>query len=96
MCTITTETLVEMLGGGAPWPGRTFGSIKGESVETAAVANSPATLKATHHSSLSCVLVLHSFAKQMPGKAEPLCYHKLTCTLSYFNKTGLPRAAAME
>lgn len=89
--TATTGTLVEfseLLGGGPPLsqPGRTSGWIKGEAVETAAIANCTATVKATHSSNLSCVLVLRSFTKQTPGKAAWLCYHKLTCTLSYCNE----------
>lgn len=81
LCTTTTGTLTEfseMSGRGLPLPAwRTSGWIKGEAVETVAIANYIATVRATQHSSLSCGLVWHSFAKQTPGKAVPLCYHKL-------------------
>ena len=67
---------------------------KGEAVETVAIANCTATVRATHHSSLSYGLILGSSAKQMPGKAVLLCYHKqaFVCTLSYCNeREGFPQ-----
>lgn len=59
-------------------PGRTSGWIQGEAVETAAITNCTATVRATQHSSSSCGLVICSFTEQTPGKAVLLCYHKLT------------------
>lgn len=50
----------------------------------------PQLLRAIHHSSLSYGLVLGSSAKQMPGKAVPLCSNKWACTLSYCNKREGP------
>lgn len=83
LCTTTTGTQVEfseMLGGGPPSHslGGHLGWIKGEAVETVAMGNCTATVRATHHSSSSCGLVLCSFTEQTPGKAVLLCYHKPT------------------
>lgn len=56
----------------------------------------PLLLRAIHHSSLSYGLVLGSSAKQMPGKAVPLCYNKRACTLSYSNKREGPPQEQQE